>query len=121
VSIEEGKYLIPSRTQKLSPPSAKVVHGRLCVRLARCTHFYIKKPPFGWLFFYFVLAKFRFVCSSASVIVLLIFNAPEVLHFRDRCGTLVEPESIKFFIFIWPNFLDMPLIIDAVAETNAVA
>ncbi len=56
VSIEEGKYLTPFRTQKLSPPSAKVVHGRLCVRIARCT--FLKATLAGGFFilcFYFVL------------------------------------------------------------------
>ena len=36
VSMAVETHLIPSRTQKLSPPAAMVMQGRLCVRVARC-------------------------------------------------------------------------------------
>jgi hypothetical protein len=40
VSIAAGFHLIPSRTQKLSLPAAKIVPRKLGANIARCPHFF---------------------------------------------------------------------------------
>jgi len=51
VSIVLGKHPIPYRTRQLSPVAAKVVPGKLGVKIAGCTH-YLKSPLFEVGFFF---------------------------------------------------------------------
>ena len=66
VSIAVRKHLIPSRTQQLSSLAAKVVLGRLSVRIARCT--LLKNPDFVPGFFVSEIESTS-ICSLADSIV----------------------------------------------------
>src|SRR5262249_47453282 len=48
VSMAAVLHLIPSRTQKLSPPTANLVPRKLGAKIARCPLFKIN-PPWLWL------------------------------------------------------------------------
>ena len=77
VSIVEGKHLVTSRTQKLSPLTAKVVHGRLCVRLARRTFYILKSPTYVGLFFAYFLIKVGY-CNFAHGHISLIYEIEDI-------------------------------------------
>ena len=62
-SIAEGKHPIPSRTRQLSPLAAKVVPGRLGVRIARCTLYF--KATFRSGFFIFATFFFNLILNSS--------------------------------------------------------
>ena len=60
VLIAKRKHPVPYRTRQLSSSAAKVVLGRLSVRIAQRAH-YIKKDPKGSFFF-----AYFFVVSGAD-------------------------------------------------------